>query len=136
MSQECGFFVTCKWNTPVDWFLLAGSLFPTSMRISEEGRLVVNFKTEARFHGLFVMSHPGKCNLPLGSTAEIKTPFPNFILLSFFSLFLLLITDFFGFYILRSSDTDFSSARDLFVIDDCIQVVKLVQMYINLMKGK
>ncbi|NXC03213.1 FREM2 protein, partial [Orthonyx spaldingii] len=37
---------------------LQGSLFPTSMRISEEGRLVVNFKTEARFHGLFVMSHP------------------------------------------------------------------------------
>ncbi|XP_038617794.1 FRAS1-related extracellular matrix protein 2 [Tachyglossus aculeatus] len=37
---------------------LQGSLFPTSMRISEEGRLVVNFKTEARFHGLFVLSHP------------------------------------------------------------------------------
>uniref|UniRef100_A0A7M4E5Y7 FRAS1 related extracellular matrix 2 n=2 Tax=Crocodylus TaxID=8500 RepID=A0A7M4E5Y7_CROPO len=37
---------------------LQGSLYPTSMRISEEGRLVVNFKTEARFHGLFVMSHP------------------------------------------------------------------------------
>ncbi|NWY05988.1 FREM2 protein, partial [Nothoprocta ornata] len=36
---------------------LQGSLYPTSMRISEEGRLVVNFKTEARFHGLFVMSH-------------------------------------------------------------------------------
>ncbi|TKC52464.1 hypothetical protein EI555_012612, partial [Monodon monoceros] len=28
------------------------------MRISEEGRLVVNFKTEAQFHGLFVLSHP------------------------------------------------------------------------------
>ncbi|PKU40739.1 fras1-related extracellular matrix protein 2 [Limosa lapponica baueri] len=37
---------------------LQGSLYPTSMRISEEGRLVVNFKTEARFHGVFVMSHP------------------------------------------------------------------------------
>ncbi|XP_020825655.1 LOW QUALITY PROTEIN: FRAS1-related extracellular matrix protein 2 [Phascolarctos cinereus] len=37
---------------------LQGSLYPTSMRISEEGRLVVNFKTEARFHGLFVLSHP------------------------------------------------------------------------------
>ncbi|XP_010215909.1 PREDICTED: FRAS1-related extracellular matrix protein 2, partial [Tinamus guttatus] len=36
---------------------LQGSLYPTSMRISDEGRLVVNFKTEARFHGLFVMSH-------------------------------------------------------------------------------
>ncbi|KAI5930317.1 FRAS1-related extracellular matrix protein 2 [Manis javanica] len=37
---------------------LQGSLYPTSMRIGEEGRLVVNFKTEARFHGLFVLSHP------------------------------------------------------------------------------
>ncbi|XP_075449299.1 FRAS1-related extracellular matrix protein 2 [Ascaphus truei] len=37
---------------------LQGSLYPTSMRINGEGRLVVNFKTEARFHGLFVMSHP------------------------------------------------------------------------------
>ncbi|KAJ1114419.1 hypothetical protein NDU88_002657 [Pleurodeles waltl] len=37
---------------------MQGSLYPTSMRISDEGRLVVNFKTEARFHGLFVMSHP------------------------------------------------------------------------------
>ncbi|XP_040196307.1 FRAS1-related extracellular matrix protein 2 [Rana temporaria] len=38
---------------------LQGSLYPTSMRINEEGRLVVNFKTEARFNGLFLMSHPG-----------------------------------------------------------------------------
>lgn len=30
------------------------------MRINEEGRLVVNFKTEARFRGQFVMSHSGK----------------------------------------------------------------------------
>ncbi|CAJ0940824.1 unnamed protein product [Ranitomeya imitator] len=37
---------------------LQGSLYPTSMRINDEGRLVVNFKTEARFYGLFVMSHP------------------------------------------------------------------------------
>ncbi|KAE8627259.1 hypothetical protein XENTR_v10006920 [Xenopus tropicalis] len=36
---------------------LQGSLYPTSMRINEQGRLVVNFKTEARFYGLFVMSH-------------------------------------------------------------------------------
>lgn len=35
-------------------------MYPTSMRINEEGRLVVNFKTEARFRGQFVMSHPGK----------------------------------------------------------------------------
>ncbi|XP_037655980.1 FRAS1-related extracellular matrix protein 2 isoform X2 [Choloepus didactylus] len=37
---------------------LQGSLHPTSMRISDEGRLVVNFKTQARFHGVFVLSHP------------------------------------------------------------------------------
>ncbi|XP_066093052.1 FRAS1-related extracellular matrix protein 2 [Saccopteryx bilineata] len=37
---------------------LQGSLYPTSMRIGEEGCLVVNFKTEAQFHGLFVLSHP------------------------------------------------------------------------------
>ncbi|XP_075419717.1 FRAS1-related extracellular matrix protein 2 [Tenrec ecaudatus] len=37
---------------------LQGSLYPTSMRLNEEGRLVVNFKTEAQFHGLFVLSHP------------------------------------------------------------------------------
>ncbi|KAJ8368550.1 hypothetical protein SKAU_G00085780 [Synaphobranchus kaupii] len=36
---------------------LQGALFPTSMRINEEGRLVVNFRTEARFRGLFVTSH-------------------------------------------------------------------------------
>ncbi|XP_059902249.1 FRAS1-related extracellular matrix protein 3 [Gadus macrocephalus] len=38
---------------------LQGAMYPTSMRINEEGRLVVNFKTEARYRGQFVMSHPG-----------------------------------------------------------------------------
>ncbi|XP_040187457.1 FRAS1-related extracellular matrix protein 3 [Rana temporaria] len=38
---------------------LQGSLYPTSMRINDEGRLVVNFKTEIRFRGQFVQSHPG-----------------------------------------------------------------------------
>ncbi|XP_032811128.1 FRAS1-related extracellular matrix protein 2-like [Petromyzon marinus] len=38
---------------------LQGSLYPTSMRINGEGRLVVNFRSEARFRGQFVMSHPG-----------------------------------------------------------------------------
>uniref|UniRef100_A0A8C6ML34 FRAS1 related extracellular matrix 2a n=1 Tax=Nothobranchius furzeri TaxID=105023 RepID=A0A8C6ML34_NOTFU len=33
------------------------SLYPTSMRISEQGRLVVNFRTKAHFRGLFVESH-------------------------------------------------------------------------------
>ncbi|XP_078259348.1 FRAS1-related extracellular matrix protein 2-like [Rhinoraja longicauda] len=37
---------------------LQGALYPTSMRINTEGRLVVNFRTEARFRGLFVMWHP------------------------------------------------------------------------------
>ncbi|XP_059401005.1 FRAS1-related extracellular matrix protein 2-like [Carassius carassius] len=35
----------------------AGALYPTSMRINEQGRLVVNFRTEARFRGLFVAVH-------------------------------------------------------------------------------
>ncbi|KAM6987808.1 FRAS1-related extracellular matrix protein 2b [Tautogolabrus adspersus] len=37
---------------------LQGALYPTSMRINGHGRLVVNFRTEARFRGLFVFSHP------------------------------------------------------------------------------
>ncbi|XP_062275711.1 FRAS1-related extracellular matrix protein 2b isoform X2 [Scomber scombrus] len=36
----------------------AGALYPTSMRINDQGRLVVNFRTEARFRGLFVFGHP------------------------------------------------------------------------------
>ncbi|XP_071379709.1 FRAS1-related extracellular matrix protein 2b [Centroberyx affinis] len=36
---------------------LQGALYPTSMRINGHGRLVVNFRTEARFRGLFVFSH-------------------------------------------------------------------------------
>ncbi|XP_076002015.1 FRAS1-related extracellular matrix protein 2b [Genypterus blacodes] len=36
---------------------LQGALYPTSMRINAHGRLVVNFRTEARFRGLFVFSH-------------------------------------------------------------------------------
>ncbi|XP_076321017.1 FRAS1-related extracellular matrix protein 2-like [Tachypleus tridentatus] len=38
---------------------LQGNLYPTSMRIREDGRLVVNFRTEPRFKGQFVLSHPG-----------------------------------------------------------------------------
>ncbi|XP_034459776.1 FRAS1-related extracellular matrix protein 2b [Hippoglossus hippoglossus] len=37
---------------------LQGALYPTSMRINGHGRLVVNFRTEARFRGLFVFAHP------------------------------------------------------------------------------
>ena len=47
-----------------------GSLYPTSMRIGEDGCLVVNFKTEAQFHGLFVLSHPGKARASLTATAQ------------------------------------------------------------------
>ncbi|XP_029622601.1 FRAS1-related extracellular matrix protein 2a [Salmo trutta] len=36
---------------------LQGALYPTSMRINEQGRLLVNFKTKARFRGLFVDAH-------------------------------------------------------------------------------
>ncbi|XP_043995934.1 FRAS1-related extracellular matrix protein 2-like [Gambusia affinis] len=43
---------------------LQGSLYPTSMRINEQGRLVVNFRTKARFRGLFVETH---------SSGRIKT---------------------------------------------------------------
>ncbi|XP_044537637.1 FRAS1-related extracellular matrix protein 3 [Gracilinanus agilis] len=38
---------------------LHGTLHPISMRIDEEGRLVVNFQTEIQFQGQLVMSHPG-----------------------------------------------------------------------------
>ncbi|XP_055082728.1 FRAS1-related extracellular matrix protein 2-like isoform X2 [Periophthalmus magnuspinnatus] len=36
---------------------LQGALYPSSMRINEQGRLVVNFRTKARFRGLFVETH-------------------------------------------------------------------------------
>ncbi|XP_028322209.1 FRAS1-related extracellular matrix protein 2a [Gouania willdenowi] len=36
---------------------LQGSLYPTSMRINEQGRLVVNFRTKAHFRGLFMKTH-------------------------------------------------------------------------------
>ncbi|XP_071950665.1 extracellular matrix protein 3-like [Antedon mediterranea] len=37
---------------------LQGYLYPTSMRIEKNGRLVVDFRTEARFRGQFVLAHP------------------------------------------------------------------------------
>lgn len=83
----------------MNWLLLPGSLYPTSMRISEEGRLVVNFKTEARFHGLFVMSHPGKLNLHFSST--VKSKYPSQVLYYSFFLFLLLIPEFVMYRVLQ-----------------------------------
>lgn len=47
----------------MDYVYSAGALYPTSMRINEQGRLVVNFRTEARFRGLFVAVHTGKISL-------------------------------------------------------------------------
>ncbi|ESO98011.1 hypothetical protein LOTGIDRAFT_174476 [Lottia gigantea] len=38
---------------------LQGYLFPTSMRIGDNDRLTVAFRTEARFRGQFVRDHPG-----------------------------------------------------------------------------
>ena len=42
-----------------DESLIKGYLYPTGMRIREDGRLVVNFRTEARFRGCFVPAHSG-----------------------------------------------------------------------------
>uniref|UniRef100_A0A672PEX0 FRAS1-related extracellular matrix protein 2-like n=1 Tax=Sinocyclocheilus grahami TaxID=75366 RepID=A0A672PEX0_SINGR len=44
-------------NNHIGHVFSAGALYPTSMRINEQGRLVVNFRTEARFRGLFVVAH-------------------------------------------------------------------------------
>lgn len=52
--------VLCIWEWPNQAvYVFAGALYPTSMRINGQGRLVVNFRTEARFRGLFVSTHPG-----------------------------------------------------------------------------
>lgn len=51
-------------------FIVSGALYPTSMRINEQGRLVVNFRTEARFRGLFVVSHSGEFTPPKHMNAQ------------------------------------------------------------------
>ncbi|TRY98152.1 hypothetical protein DNTS_033085 [Danionella cerebrum] len=48
--------LTFVYDTAILW--KEGALYPTSMRINEQGKLVVNFRTEARFRGLFVEGHP------------------------------------------------------------------------------
>ncbi|XP_026776488.3 FRAS1-related extracellular matrix protein 2-like [Pangasianodon hypophthalmus] len=45
-------------SSPLDTEL-QGSLYPTSMRINDEGRLLVTFRTEARFRGQFILLHSG-----------------------------------------------------------------------------
>ncbi|XP_009868673.1 PREDICTED: FRAS1-related extracellular matrix protein 2-like, partial [Apaloderma vittatum] len=49
---------------------LQGSLYPTSMRINDEGCLVVNFRTEVRFRGQLVMSHPGTSLVSMVMSAD------------------------------------------------------------------
>ncbi|XP_072514172.1 FRAS1-related extracellular matrix protein 2a [Salminus brasiliensis] len=49
---------------------IQGALYPTSMRINEQGRLVVNFRTEARFRGLFVASHPASSLISMVMSAD------------------------------------------------------------------
>ncbi|BFZ14656.1 hypothetical protein BsWGS_17695 [Bradybaena similaris] len=49
---------------------IKGYIYPTSMRIRDDGRLVVSFRTEARFRGQFVASYPG-------STLESMVISPN-----------------------------------------------------------
>lgn len=39
------------------------------MRIRDDGRLVVNFRTEARFRGQFVAEHPGTDNAAMVMSA-------------------------------------------------------------------
>lgn len=62
------------WCVCVYVFFFAGALYPTSMRINKQGCLVVNFRTKARFRGLFVESHSG------GRAGEVIDP--NMSLLS------------------------------------------------------
>uniref|UniRef100_A0A3P9JLJ9 FRAS1 related extracellular matrix 2 n=1 Tax=Oryzias latipes TaxID=8090 RepID=A0A3P9JLJ9_ORYLA len=53
---------------------LQGSLFPTSMRINKQGRLVVNFRTKAHFRGLFVQSHsPGRIKRSVSSLSMVMS---------------------------------------------------------------
>ena len=59
--------MTFVYNTAVMWqdgirsagSAALGSLFPASMKIINN-RLVVTFRTEARFRGQFVLNYPGK----------------------------------------------------------------------------
>uniref|UniRef100_A0A8C2JSQ5 FRAS1 related extracellular matrix 2a n=1 Tax=Cyprinus carpio TaxID=7962 RepID=A0A8C2JSQ5_CYPCA len=52
---------------------LQGALYPTSMRINEQGRLVVNFRTEARFRGLFVAAHSANLRGQKSAASPVKS---------------------------------------------------------------
>ncbi|XP_077361848.1 FRAS1-related extracellular matrix protein 2-like [Festucalex cinctus] len=56
---------------------LHGLLHPTSMRINRQGRLVVNFRTKARFRGLFVQSHSVGRHQRSGTSAVTSTDHPG-----------------------------------------------------------
>lgn len=55
-------------------------MYPTSMRINDDGRLVVNFKTEARFRGQFVMSHPGNLKTQTRVRVQIQIQTHTYLL--------------------------------------------------------
>lgn len=47
-----------------------GYIYPTSIKIKNDGRLMVDFKSEARFHGQFVPEHKGSRHKSLVVTPE------------------------------------------------------------------
>ena len=62
----------------VNWFysssfiIFSGTFYPTSMKIRPDGRLVVRFKTVARFTGMFVLEHPGRYNSRVAKISRVK----------------------------------------------------------------
>uniref|UniRef100_H2YPT7 Calx-beta domain-containing protein n=1 Tax=Ciona savignyi TaxID=51511 RepID=H2YPT7_CIOSA len=73
-DQETTLRLTFVYDTAILWEKgigtppeaeLQGYLYPTSMRIRDDGRLVVNFRTEARFRGRFVATHPSSDNVAM-----------------------------------------------------------------------
>ena len=50
----------------------SGTFYPTSMKIRPDGRLVVRFKTVARFTGMFVLEHPGRYNSRIVENSRVK----------------------------------------------------------------
>ncbi|XP_054706772.1 FRAS1-related extracellular matrix protein 2-like [Uloborus diversus] len=50
--------------------LLQGHLYPTRMTIGQDGKLLVNFRTEPRFKGQFVLSHKDSGHVSMVMTPE------------------------------------------------------------------
>lgn len=59
----------------VIYCVYVGALYPASMRINDLGRLVVNFRTEAHFRGLFVASHRGEMIFFFGKLITVRYKF-------------------------------------------------------------